>query len=108
MASSSAGTAVCSRGAPDGPRRSRAGCVIDGRELVDRALQLLGGRRRFHAVPRGAAAGRGAWRDRPDRRQGKAHDHDAVCAHVSQSIDLRASCRYACSFRGNATGYTPV
>ena len=95
--------------APDGPRGRRPGGVIDGRELVDCRLQLFGGdgsltlfrRSRGSRRTRGLSGRRGG-------QQGDAHDHDAEYAHVSQSIDLRASCRYACSLRGNATGYTPV
>ena len=59
------------RGAPDRPRRSRAGGVIDGRELVDRALQLLGGNGGFALFRAELPPAAGRLGDRPDRRSGQ-------------------------------------
>ena len=72
-------------------------------------LQLFGGHGGLALFRARAAAGRGAWRDR--RRQTSAArltTTTPTARIVSQSTTLSASCRYACSLRGNATGYTPV
>ena len=64
------------RGAPDGPRRSRAGGVIDGRRACrSRAFSCSA----VTAVSRcsaGAAAGRGGLGDRPGRQQGNGSATD--------------------------------